>query len=389
MRQPAQPAYVVEACRSAIGRGHPEKGALRQIHPAVLFGQVMRGALSRAGVDPATVDNVIGGCAHQVAEQSAGIVRTAWLAAGLPYTTGATTVDVRCGSGQQAVNYGALTIEAGINEIVLAGGVEHMGRVGFRASDGAQAQFGKAFPPELYAHHDVIPQGLAAEMIATQYGMTRDELDRFAVQSHARADTATRNGDFKREILSIETPEGDFAQDQGIRAGTSTESLAGLATVFRDDGIVTAGNASQISDGAAAVLLASGRAADAAGLRRRAVIVDQVTIGVDPVTMLTGPVPSTRRLLERNGLKIADIDYYEVNEAFAPVPLSWLHETGADPERLNVRGGAIALGHPLGCTGARLLTSLLHVLEDRDGELGLVTMCCGGGIGTATLIRRI
>lgn len=389
MRKPDQPAYIVEACRSAIGRGHAEKGALRSVHPAVLFGGVMQHAIDRAGLDPVKVDNVIGGCAHQVGEQSAGIVRTSWLTAGLPHTTGATTVDVRCGSGQQSVNYGALTIEGGINNIVMAGGVEHMGRVGFRASDGAQKQFGQAFPPELFAQYAITSQGVAAEVIAEQYGFSRRDMDEYATQSHARAEAASQSGAFRREIVPVAIDGGVFDTDQGIRPGTTPETLAGLATSFREGGRITAGNASQISDGAAAVLLASGRAADAAGLKRRAVIVDQVTLGVDPVTMLTGPIPATRRILERNGLTMHDIDYAEVNEAFASVPMAWLHDLEADPDRLNIRGGAIALGHPLGCTGARLLTTLLHVLEDRDAELGLVAMCCGGGIGTATLIKRV
>jgi len=389
MRQPAQPAYIVEAARSAIGRGHPEKGGLRSVHPAVLLGHVMRRTIERAGLDPARIDNVIGGCAHQVGEQSAGIIRSSWLTAGLPYTTGATTVDVRCGSGQQAVNFGALTIEAGLNGIVMTGGVEHMGRVGFRASDGAQALFGKAFPPELHALYPLTSQGVSAEVIADHYGFDRDGMDAFATQSHARADAASKAGDFRREIVSVPVEGGSFDTDQGIRPGTSPGTLAGLEAVFRDNGRITAGNSSQISDGAAAVLLASGAAADDAGLRKRAIIVDQVTLGVDPVTMLTGPIPATRAILERNGLTMKDIGYAEVNEAFAPVPMAWLKDLDADPERLNIRGGAIALGHPLGCTGARLLTTLLHVLEDKDAELGLVAMCCGGGIGTATLIKRV
>ena len=389
MRAAENPAYIVEACRSAIGRGHAEKGAFRDVHPAVLFGKVLTEAISRTGIDPAEVDNVIGGCAHQVGEQSAGIIRTAWLAAGLPYSVGATTVDVRCGSGQQAVNYAALTVEAGIDDLVVAGGVEHMGRVGFRASNGAQEQFGAAFPSELYQHHAVTSQGVAAELIADQFGFARDELDSVAVRSQSRAAASTEAGSFLREIVVVDGAEGPVAADQGIRASTSMEALAELPTVFREDGRITAGNSSQISDGAAALVIASNAASDTHGLTRRARIVDQVTLGVDPVSMLTGPIPATRRILERNGLTISDIDYFEVNEAFAPVVLGWERDLGANPDRLNPRGGAIALGHPLGCTGARLITTLLHVLEDEDAELGIVAMCCGGGIGTATLIQRV
>lgn len=389
MRKPANPAFILEAARSAIGRGHPEKGMFRDIHPTVLLGTVMRETIARSGLAPEAVENVLGGCAHQVGEQSAGIIRTSWLSAGLPFQTGATTVDVRCGSGQQSVNFAALSIEAGVNDVVMAGGVEHMGRVGFRVSDGAQRQYGKAFPPELFEHHAVTSQGEAAEVIAGQYGLSREAMDAFAVRSHALAAKARAEGKFAREIIPIATTAGLCAADQGIREGTSLESLATLAPAFRETGAITAGNASQISDGAAALLLASGAAAQKHGLKPRAAIVDQVTLGVDPVTMLTGPVPATERILARNGLKISDIDLFEVNEAFASVPMSWLQETGADPERLNIRGGAIALGHPLGCTGARLITSLLHALEDEDKELGLVTMCCGGGVGTATLIRRL
>ncbi|MDO7843173.1 thiolase family protein [Sphingomonas immobilis] len=389
MRETANPAYIVEAVRTPIGRGHAEKGMFRDIHPADLLGRAYLAAIARAGIDAARIDNVIAGCAHQVGQQASGITRTAWLMKGLPITTGATTVDVRCGSGQQAVNYAALTIEGGINDVVLAGGVEHMGRVGFRANEGSQAAYGAAFPPELHDRYPLVPQGVGAELIADQWGLTRDDLDAFAVRSNARAAAATESGAFAREIFAVETGEGPADKDQGIRPGTSMQSLAGLKPAFRENGRITAGNSSQMSDGAAALLLASGAAAKDLGLKPRARIVDQVVVGVDPVTMLTGPIPSTRKLLARNGLTIADIGAFEVNEAFASVPLSWEREFSPDPERVNPRGGAIALGHPLGCTGARLMTTLLHYLEDTDRELGIVTMCCGGGLGTATLIQRV
>ncbi|MDQ4421565.1 thiolase family protein [Sphingobium sp. DEHP117] len=388
LRNPQQSAYIVDAIRTPVGRGHADKGMYRDIHPADLLGRTFVGLLDHAGLDPAAVDNVIAGCVHQVGEHSSGITRTAWLMKGLPIETGATTVDIRCGSGQQATNYAALTIEGGINEIVVSGGVESMTRVGFRVNEGSQKQYGQAFPPELFERFPIGSQGLGAEMLAEQWKLSREDLDSFSARSHARAAEATDSGAFKREILPIETAEGMMTEDQGIRRGTSVETLANLATVFKEGGVVTAGNASQISDGAAAILLASEAAAAKHGLKRRARIVDQVVLGVDPVSMLSGPIPSTLRLLERNGLTVADIDAFEVNEAFASVALAWERELGADPDKVNPRGGAIALGHPLGSTGARLITTLLHYLEDTDKELGVVTMCCGGGLGTATLIQR-
>jgi acetyl-CoA acyltransferase len=389
MRQSAREAVIVEACRTPVGRGHAEKGMFRAIHPADLLGRTFVEVLRRAAVDPAEVENVIAGCAHQVGQQGSGITRTAWLMKGLPIEAGATTVDVRCGSGQQAVNYAALSIEAGVNDLVVAGGVEHMGRVGFRANEGAQASYGAAFPPELYDRFGIVPQGEGAEMLCDQWGITREELDAFAVRSNQRAQAATLAGGFNREIVPIETAEGIRTADQGIRPETTMESLAALKPAFRETGRMTAGNSSQMSDGAAALLLASREKAAALGLRPRARVVDQVVLGVDPVSMLTGPIPSTRRLLERNGLAIGDIDAFEVNEAFASVVLAWERELKPDMDRVNQRGGAISLGHPLGCTGARLITTLLHQLEDSDGELGVVTMCCGGGVGTATLIQRL
>lgn len=389
MRQAARDAVIVDACRTPVGRGHAEKGMYRDIHPADLLGRTFLGLMERSGIDPSEVDNVIAGCAHQVGQQSSGITRTAWLQKGLPIEVGATTVDVRCGSGQQAVNFAALSIEGGVNELVVAGGIEHMGRVGFRTNEGAQAAFGAAFPDELYERYPIVPQGEGAEMLADQWSITRDELDAFALRSQQRAHAATTSGAFAREIIGVDTGEGIVTADQGIRPETSIESLAGLKPAFREDGRLTAGNSSQMSDGAAALLLASRDKAADLGLKPRARVVDQVVLGVDPVSMLTGPIPSTRRLLERNGLKVSDIDAFEVNEAFASVVLAWERELRPDMDRVNQRGGAISLGHPLGATGARLITTLLHQLEDDDGELGVVTMCCGGGLGTATLIQRL
>jgi len=389
MRTPANNAYIAGAVRTPIGRGHAEKGMFRDIHPADLLGRTFTGLLDRVGLDPAAVDNVIAGCAHQVGQQASGITRTAWLMKGLPQETGATTVDVRCGSGQQAVNYAALTVECGINDVVVAGGVEHMGRVGFRTNEGTQAAFGAAFPQELYDQYPIVPQGVGAEMIADQWGLSRDDLDAFAMRSHQLAAAATESGAFLREILAIETESGPVVADQGIRRDTTLESLAQLKAAFREDGRVTAGNSSQMSDGASALLVVSDKAVSEYGLKKRARIIDQVVLGVDPVTMLTGPIPATKRLLERNGLSVADIGAFEVNEAFASVPLAWERELSPALDRVNPRGGAISLGHPLGCTGARLITTLLHYLEDADQELGVVAMCCGGGLGTATLIQRV
>jgi acetyl-CoA acyltransferase len=380
---------VVEAVRTPVGRGHPEKGIYRDVHPADLLGRCFEAVLDRAGVDSAEVDNVVAGCVYQIAEQSAGITRNAWLAKGLAETAGATTVDIRCGSGQQAVHVGALRIAAGVDDLVVAGGVEHMGRVGFRVNEGAQAEWGRAFTQELLDHYDLVPQGIGAELIAERWGISRQEMDELSVRSHRLAHEATASGKFERELLPVAVNGDLHAADQGIRPDTSLDALAALKPAFKEDGTITAGNSSQVSDGAAALLLASPRKAEALGLEPRAKIVDQVVLGVDPVTMLTGPIPATEKILRRNRLAIGDVDLVEINEAFAAVVLAWQREHDPDMGRVNVRGGAIALGHPLGSTGARLLTTLLHALEDEDAELGLVTMCCGGGLGTATLVRRV
>jgi len=298
-------------------------------------------------------------------------------------------VDIRCGSGQQAVHLAALRIAAGVDDVVIGAGVEHMGRVGFRVNEGAQEQWGRGFTPELLEHYDLVPQGEGAELIADRWEITRAEMDAFALRSHQRAHQASSDGSFDREMLPIVVNGDMHATDQGIRPDTTLDALAALRPAFREDGRVTAGNSSQVSDGAAAILLMSEEKADQLGVRARARVVDQVVLGVDPITMLTGPIPATAKILARNGLTIDDIDVIEINEAFASVVLAWQREHRPDTERVNPRGGAIALGHPLGSTGARLLTTLLHELEDQDKQLGLVTMCCGGGLGTATLIERI
>ena len=389
MSQLGRDAFIVEAVRSPVGRGHREKGVLRDLHPADLLGRVYAGLIERSGIDATQVDNVITGCVYQVAEQSAGIARSAWLQKGLPESTGATTLDIRCGSGQQALHFAALRVAAGIDEAVVAAGVEHMGRVGFPVNEQAQEQWGRGFTQELLDRYALVPQGEAAELIADQWGIGRAEMDELSLASQQRAHAATEAGSFAREVLPIETGGTTVTTDQGIRPDTTLDRLAALKPVFRPDGRVTAGNSSQVSDGAAALLVISREKADELGVKPRARIVDQVTLGVDPITMLTGPIPATAKILARNGLQIGDLDVIEINEAFAPVVLAWQQETGADLERVNPRGGAIALGHPLGATGARLATTLLHELEDLDGELGLLTMCCGGGLGTATLIQRV
>jgi acetyl-CoA acetyltransferase family protein len=380
---------IVEAVRTPIGRGHPEKGYYKDVHPNELLGRTYAEAIERAGIPADAVEDVIAGCVQQYGEQGFNVARNAWLQAGLPIETPATTVDRQCGSAQQAVNFGAALIAAGVHDVVIGGGVEHMGHVpmgvGFKWVD----EVGSPWPPELMERYGLIPQGLSAEMIAERWEIPRSELDELAVRSHQRAARATEEGRFEREILPFAVNGDTYVADQGIRPDTNLETLAALRPAFKEDGRITAANSSQISDGAAAVLLMSADKAKELGVTPRARIVDQTTVGVDPVIMLTGPIPATRKLLERNGMTIDDIDLVEINEAFAPVVLAWQRELGPDMDRVNVNGGAMALGHPLGSTGARLLTTLLHELERSGGELGLVTMCCGGGLGTGTLIQRL
>jgi acetyl-CoA acyltransferase len=380
---------IVEAVRTPIGRGHPEKGYFKDVHPNELLGRCYSEVIERAGIDATEVEDVIAGCVQQYGEQMFNVGRNAWLQAGLPVETPATTVDRQCGSAQQAVNFGAALIAAGVHDVVIGSGVEHMGHVpmgvGFKWID----EVGSPWPPELMERYGLIPQGLSAEMIADKWEIPRSEMDELAVRSHQRAARATEEGRFERETLPFRVNGDTYVADQGIRADTNLETLAGLKPAFKPDGKITAANSSQISDGAAAVLLMSAEKASELGLTPRARIVDQTTVGVDPVIMLTGPIPATRKLLERNAMKIGDIDLFEVNEAFAPVVLAWKRELEPDMDRVNVNGGAMALGHPLGSTGARLITTLLHELERSDKETGLVTMCCGGGLGTGTLIQRV
>jgi acetyl-CoA acetyltransferase family protein len=387
--QQGREVVIVEAVRTPIGRGHAEKGYYKDTHPNDLLGRCYTEVLDRAGVDASEVEDVIAGCVAQFGEQGLNVARNAWLQEGLPIEAAATTVDRQCGSAQQAVNFGAALIASGIHDVVIGSGVEHMGHLSFGATMETQKTYGTAFTEQLLAKHNIVGQGLGAEMIADQWEIPRSELDELALRSHRLAAKATEEGRFEREIVPFAVNGDTYVADQGIRPDTTLEALAGLKPAFKPDGKITAGNSSQISDGAAAVLLMSREKADALGLRARAKIVDQTTVGVDPVTMLTGPIPATQKILDRNGMTIGDVDTVEINEAFAPVVAAWLREHRPDVDRVNPRGGAMALGHPLGSTGARLITTLLHELEDEDKELGLVTMCCGGGLGTATLIQRV
>jgi acetyl-CoA acyltransferase len=380
---------IVEAVRTPIGRGHEEKGYYKDIHPSNLLAKAYGELFERSGVDPAETGDVIAGCAQQFGEQGVNIGRNAWLEAGLPIETPATTIDRQCGSAQQAVNFAASLIASGVHDVAIGGGVEHMGHISFADGYSVMKEHGAPFSPELLERYDLIPQGLSAEMIADQWEIPRSELDELGVRSQQLAAKATEEGRFEREIVPFSVNGDTYTTDQGIRPETSIEVLSQLKPAFKEDGKITAGNSSQVSDGAAAVLLMTREKADALGLEPRARIFDQTTVGVDPVIMLTGPIPATRKLLERNGMTMDDIDLVEINEAFASVVAAWRRELDPDMDRVNVNGGAIALGHPLGSTGARLITTLLHEMERTDKEMGLVTMCCGGGLGTGTLIQRV
>jgi acetyl-CoA acetyltransferase family protein len=379
---------IVEAIRTPIGRGHEEKGYYRDVHASNLLAETFRELLARSGLDPSEVEDVITGCVQQFGEQGYNIGRNAWLEAGLPVETPATTIDRQCGSAQQAVNFAAAQIGAGVLDCAIGSGVEHMGHISFADGMKVAGEHGAPFSPQLLERYALVPQGLSAEMIADKWEIPRSELDELAVRSHQRAHAATEEGRFEREILPFAVNGDTYVTDQGIRPDSNIEALAALKPAFKEDGKITAGNSSQISDGAAAVLLMERGKAESLGLEPRARILDQTTVGVDPVIMLTGPIPATRKLLDRNGMTMDDIDLVEINEAFAPVVAAWQRELDADMDRVNVNGGAMALGHPLGSTGARLITTLLHELERSDRQTGLVTMCCGGGLGTGTLIER-
>jgi acetyl-CoA acetyltransferase family protein len=379
---------IVEAVRTPIGRGHEEKGYYKDVHASTLLARTYGELIDRAGIDASEVEDVVAGCVQQFGEQGINIGRNAWLEAGLPMETPATTVDRQCGSAQQAVNFAAALVASGVHDVVIGGGVEHMGHISFADSAAVMQEHGFAFSPALLERYNLVPQGLSAEMIAEQWEIPRSELDELGLRSQQLAARATEEGRFDREIFPFKVNGDTYTTDQGLRE-TSIEKLAELKPAFKENGTITAGNSSQISDGAAAVLLMTREKADALGLTPRARIVDQTTVGVDPVIMLTGPIPATQKLLDRNSMKIDDFDLIEINEAFASVVAAWRREHDPDMDKVNVNGGAIALGHPLGSSGARLVTTLLHELERSDKQLGLVTMCCGGGLGTGTIIERV
>jgi acetyl-CoA acyltransferase len=379
---------IVEAVRTPIGRGHAEKGYYKDLHSSNLLAKVYGELFERSGVDPAETGDVVTGCAQQFGEQGVNIGRNAWLEAGLPMETPATTIDRQCGSAQQAVNFAAALIATGVHDVAVGSGVEHMGHISFADGYEVMKEHGSPFSPELLERYNLIPQGLSAEMIADQWEIPRSELDEIGLRSQQLAAQATEEGRFEREVVPFAVNGDTYVADQGLRE-TTLEGLANLKPAFKEDGKITAGNSSQVSDGAAGVLLMAREKADELGLKPRARIYDQTTVGVDPVIMLTGPIPATEKLLERNGMKMDDIDLVEINEAFASVVAAWRRELDPDMDRVNVNGGAIALGHPLGSTGARLITTLLHEMERTDKEMGLVTMCCGGGLGTGTLIQRV
>ncbi|MFN3725942.1 MAG: thiolase family protein [Allosphingosinicella sp.] len=385
---------IVDAVRTPIGRF---RGALASVRADHLAAHLLQKLVARAHLPPEQVDDVVLGCVTQIGEQSANIARTALLSAGWPWTISGMTVDRKCGSGEAAVHVAAGAIASGAADIVVAGGAEAMSRVPI----GSNRQIhGEPFGFLLSDRFEIAHQGKAAERLADRYGLTRDALDDYAFESHARAAAASDAGRFDAEIVPVpvdalaerdaETGAPVFTRDETIRRDTSREKLATLKTSFRsENGRVTAGNASQISDGAAALLLMSRDAAERGGLRPRARIVATVNVGSDPELTLTGPIDATRRILQRSGLALDEIDIFEVNEAFASVPLAWMRETGVPAERLNVNGGAIALGHPLGATGARLMTTMLNELERRGARYGLQAICCNGGLGTATIIERL
>ncbi len=375
--------YIVAATRTPVGR---RNGALREVHPVTLAAGVLRAVAQQAKLDPAGIDDVIMGCVSQVNEQGFNVARNAALLAGYPIEVPATTVDRQCGSAQQAVHFAAALIGSGACDVVVAGGVENMSRVPM----GSSIAGGNPFPPVLLELYPMTNQGIAAERIAAQWGIGRSAMEALALASHARAHHAQTAGYFDREITPVALPDGTtFARDEGIRPESTAEQLAALKPAFLPEGRITAATSSQISDGAAALVLASERAIREHDLTPRARIVAHRVVGSDPVLMLTGPIPATQRVLRDADLALEDIDLFEVNEAFAPVVLAWQQETGADLAQVNVNGGAMALGHPLGATGARLLTTLLHEMERREARFGLQAMCCGGGLGTGLIIERV
>ena len=377
-------AFIVDALRTPIGK---RGGGLRERRPDEMAGEVLKTVVERHPIEGGDLEDVVMGCVTQIGEQGFNIGRLAALAAGLPVTVPGTSVNRMCGSSQQAVNFAAQAIQSEAMDLVIGAGIESMSRVPM-GTDGAEIS------SRITDRFDIIPQGLSAELMAQKWGLDREALDRFSLESHQRAVTAIEKKQFEAEIhptagVDKEGTAITLSQDEGPRPDTSYEKVSSLAPAFKQDGIVTAANSSQISDGAAAVLLASEKAVKEKGLKPRARVVATAVAGTDPTLMLSGPIPATRKVLDKAGLKLDDIEIFEINEAFASVVLAWQKELGADPARVNVRGGAVALGHPLGCTGARLITTLLHALEQENKRYGLVAMCIGFGMGTATIIERV
>jgi acetyl-CoA acyltransferase len=378
-------AVIVGAARTAVGR---RNGKLSTVRPDDLLADTLKALVERTKIEPAEVEDVVIGCVDQLGEQGFNIARNAALIAGFPLDVCGTTLDRMCGSGQQAANFAAMGVMSGQYDCVIAGGVENMSRVPM-GSNGSGPGDGP-LSPRLQALYNIVPQGISAEMLAEKWGLKREELDKFSGESHERAGRAIAEGRFKREIVPITLPDGSvFDTDEGVRVPVNWEKLASLAPSFKPDGVVTAGSSSQISDGAAALLIMSDARAKALKLTPRARIVATSLAGVDPTIMLTGPIPATQRVLKKAGLKIDQIDLFEINEAFASVVLAWERELHPDMERVNVNGGAIALGHPLGCSGARLMNTLLHELERTKKRYGLQTMCIGFGQGIGTIIERL
>ncbi len=376
-------AVIVEAVRLPVGK---RNGIYSETRSEYMLSAVLKGVVDRAGIDPSVIEDMIVGCVTETKEQGNNIARIAGLMSGLPQEIAAMTINRKCGSSQQAVNLAAQVIIAGDHDVIIAAGVENMSRhpMGIDRVDA---------PEELNKLYEMIPQGVSAERIAEKWNLSRISLDEFSLRSHLLADKARKNGEFDREILPFTvTKDGEeitVTEDEGIRPETSMEKLGTLKTVFLENGVITPGNSSPISDGAAALLIMSKEKAEELGLKPRARIIARDVIGSDPTMMLTGVIPATKRILEKANLQVSDIDVFECNEAFASVALAWQQEIGSDPDKVNPRGGAIALGHPTGASGARIMTTLLHELEDMDKKFGLQVMCCAGGMATATIIERI
>jgi len=378
-------AVIVEAVRSPVGK---RNGGLSGVHPAELSAQVLNGLAERAGIDPEIVDDVIWGCVMQAGEQALDIARTAVLTAGWPETIPGVTVDRQCGSSQQSVHFAAAGVVAGHYDAVIAGGVESMSRTPMGAS---LANGGNPYSASFKSRYSRTPnQGIGAEMMATKWGLSRNDLDQFSLDSHEKAAAAQDSGAFDDQIVAIKDPEGNVVlKDEGIRRGTTLEKMGQLKPAFSEDGVIHAGNSSQISDGSAALLFMSAEKAKSLGLKPLARVHTATLAGADPVMMLSAPIPATQKALNRSGLSLDEIGAFEVNEAFAPVPMAWLKEIGADEKKLNPNGGAIALGHPLGGSGARIMTTLLYHMRDKGIRYGLQTMCEGGGQANATILELL